>query len=392
MSVSCDDGPWKVIGSENYTKDGWKTLNFTNIRLSLFNLSFNASANFTFEGIVNKSKNITIPYDINLSWRNNSCTSKGWCNETFNYSIEVKAEKEGEVELQIKCEEDDWEPKGKRQIYNKTSEWQAMNWTNISKPCGEYEGNTSYKFVFYLGGKKNNETTPYTGPKLFIPINISFNNPTVKPEGGCIYSESDALKYFKIDKIFNYSVNMWANKNTTVKLIVTDPYGNKLGFERKEYATPGQGKYFFWNISSEELKIQSFGIWNYTFNYTYYDPHEDKEINKTWIWENETDGEGPEIYAVLSNLSIDPKYIVESGKIRYGDTFNVSYDVNGTKNLNITLLLIFDDKMEELRVREYTPPGKKDTHNPKWKNIDIWKYGKISKFFLGLKVEEVNHK
>jgi hypothetical protein len=328
LSVSCDEGPWEVIRSESYTKDGWETLNFTNITLSSSNLSFNASVNCIFEGIVNKSKNITIPYDINLSWRNNSCTPlKGWCTESYNYSIDVKAEKSGTVELQIKSK-DDWEPKGERKPYNKPSEWQqAMNWTNISE-CGEYEGNTSYKFVFYLEGKYNNETISYTGPKLFIPINISFTENFAEPNYGVYYNFKDDIFNDTSSTLFNFSINVTADKPTTLKLMLTDPCGEKHNMtEECKYTTPHQPQECSWRMI--ELPSGQAGKWNYTF--LYYDTRLYYDTGDGWNMSNKT-FKGPEIIAVFENYTLNPE-----PPIPYGKPCSVTVCMKGTEEMNITL-------------------------------------------------------
>jgi hypothetical protein len=52
----------------------------------------------------------------------------------------------------------------------------------------------------------------------------------------------------------------------------------------------------------------------------------------------------------------------------------------------MTLLLIADDREEELRHYLYSSPGKEDT--AVWTNIDISKY-RVEEFWLGLKCKEV---
>ena len=353
LLVSCDDRPWEVIGSENYTKDGWETLNFTNITLSSFNLSFNTSANFTFKGIVNKSRNISIPYDINLSWRNNySYPPEGWCNETFNYSIDVKAERNGTVELQIESKGDC--EKGERQTYNKTSEWQTMNWT-ITNPCGEYEGNTSYKFVFYLEGKKNNETAPYTGPKLFIPINISFTEDFAEPNYGVYYNFKDGIFNDTNNTLFNFSINVTADKNTTIKLVLIDPDDNKHEIEEKcEYKThktPGQPQECSWRMI--EPPSGQAGKWNYTFSY--YDTRLYYDTGDGWNMSNKT-FEGPEIIAVFENYTLDPE------SCPFGDPCNVTVCMKGTEEMNVTLeaFNLWPDHKNWTIIeplKQYEPPG-----------------------------------
>jgi hypothetical protein len=286
LSVSCDEGPWEVIS------------------------------------------NITIPYDINLSWRNNSCTpSKGWCTESYNYSIDVKAEKSGTVELQIKSK-DDWEPKGERKPYNKTSEWQqAMNWTNISE-CGEYEGNTSYKFVFYLEGKYNNETISYTGPKLFIPVNISFTEDLAEPDYGVYYNFKDDIFNDTSSTLFNFSINVTADKPTTLKLVLTDPCGEKHNMtEECKYTTPHQPQECSWRMIG--LPSGQAGKWNYTF--LYYDTRLYYDTGDGWKMSNKT-FKGPEIIAVFENYTLDPE-----PPIPYGKPCDVTVCMKGTEEMNVTL-------------------------------------------------------
>jgi hypothetical protein len=264
-----------------------------------------------------------------LSWRNNSCTpSKGWCTESYNYSIDVKAEKNGTVELQIKskgnCE------KGERQTYNKISEWQTMNWT-ITNPCSECEGNTSYKFVFYLEGKYNNETSSYIGPKLFIPINISFTEDFAEPNYGVYYNFKDDIFNDTSSTLFNFSIDMTADKPTTIKLVLIDPCGEKHNItEECKYNTnttpPHQPQECSWRMI--ELPSGQAGKWNYSFSY--YDTRLYYDTGDGWNMSNKT-FEGPEIIAVFENYTLDPE------SCPFGDPCNVTVCMKGTEEMNVAL-------------------------------------------------------
>ena len=339
-------------------------LNYTN-EMPMENCSYNLTYNLTIIPLDIEFKNVTVSPE------------EGNCSDKFDYTVWVNASKNLTIALCVfdPCLESwPWILVEHNQTYNKNG-WQTLNWavngdTIFSKNCSGQS-----KFYFEYEGKK---TEVYQGPELIGPLNINFSNPHVEPEGGCICLDSNVLNYFKMD--FNYSVDVKANDKTTIGLIVTDPNKTEYKLAPKVYDTPGEPKHLFWTVNIAELN-QSLGTWKYKFNYTYYDNQ--RKVTETW---NRKNVKGPEIYAVLDDFSLDPEYILSSGEIPEGVTFNVSCKVNGTEELNMTLLLIADDREEELRHYLYSSPGKEDT--AVWTNIDISKY-RVEEFWLGLKCKEV---
>jgi hypothetical protein len=334
-------------------------LNYSN-EMPIENCSYNLTYNLTIIPLDIEFKNVTV-----------SPEGGNW-SEKFDYTVWVNASKDLTIALYIfdPCLESwPWIHVADR-TYNKYG-WKALNWTingdnRFSKNCS---GQSKFYFKY-----ESKETKVYPGPELIGPLNINFSSPQVKPGGGCICLDSNVLNYFKMD--FNYSVNVTANDKTTIRLIVADPNKTEYKLEPKDYDTPGEPKHLFWSVNIAELN-QSLGTWEYKFNYTYYDNQ--RKITETW---NRKNVKGPEIYAALRDFSLDPEYIVSSGEIPEGVTFNVSCKVNGTQVLNMTLLLIADDREEELGHYIYSSPGKEDT--AVWTNIDISKY-RVEEFWLGLK-------
>lgn len=331
------------------------------------NCSYNLTYNLTIIPLDIEFKNVTV-----------SPEGGNWSDE-FDYTVWINASKKLTIALYVfdPCLESwPWIHVANK-TYNKNG-WKKgkkLNWTINGDTIFSKNCSGQSKFYFEYESK---ETQVYQGPELIGPLNINFSNPHVEPEGGCICLDSNVLNYFKMD--FNYSVVVKANDKTTIGLIVIDPNKTEYKLEPKVYDTPGEQKHLFWSVNIAELN-QSLGTWEYKFNYTYYDNQ--RKVTETWNLKNVT---GPEIYAVLRDFSLDPEYILSSGEIPEGVTFNVSCKVNGTEELNMTLLLIADDREEELRHYLYSSPGKEDT--AVWTNIDISKY-RVEEFWLGLKCKEV---
>jgi hypothetical protein len=375
-SSECDNHSWnetltKTIGEETTVpfvcdipfkkekKNFTLFLNYSN-EMPMENCSYNLTYNLTI-----------IPLDIEL--KNVSVSPEGgnW-SDKFDYSVWVNASNDLTIALYVfdPCLESWPWIHVENETYNKYG-CKKLNWTitgdnRFSKNCSGQS-----KFYFEYEGK---ETKVYPGPELIGPLNINFSNPHVEPEGGCICLDNNVLNYFKID--FNYSVDVKANDKTTIRLIATDPNKTEHKLEPKDYDTPGEPKHLFWTVNIAKIN-PSLGTWEYKFNYTYYDNQ--RKVTETW---NRKNVKGPEIYAFLRDFSLDPEYILSSGEIPEGVTFNVSCKVNGTQELNMTLLLIADHSEQELRHYIYSSPGKEDT--ALWTNIDISKY-RVEEFWLGLK-------
>jgi hypothetical protein len=269
-------------------------------------------------------------WDIGLKWNNSSFyPEEGEWNEPVAFFVNLSANRNGSVELQIKLDgpkNDSWNPIGEREVYNRPDP-QMLNWSGKSICREPYEGNTSYRFVFFW---HNLSYRPFflqdQGPKLFIPINISITS-NVSPNDGICYIENSALQeHFKNMDIspFTYSINVSAEKNTSIKLATINPLGEETEYGARRYYAPGL-KTLNWTV--ESTNFERIGRWNYTFSY--YDTGWSR-----WKDYREEKFEGPEPIAILKNFTIDPK-----PPLLYGESCNVTVVVNGSRDLNITLEL-----------------------------------------------------
>ena len=175
----------------------------------------------------------------------------------------------------------------------------------------------------------NYSTPSYQGPGLYVPPNILITSCNVIPANGIGYIENSVLQgYFKNMNIprFNYSINVSAAKDVRIKLVTTDCVGVVTEHEEKRYHAPGS-KTLNWPV--ESFNFDRVGLWNYTFSYY------DTRWSRWQDCGSENCEEGPELIAILKEFTIDPTPPFRV----YGESYNVSVVVNGSRDLDITLEL-----------------------------------------------------
>ncbi len=305
-------------------------------------------------GFLSQSDIIATNWAINQEWHNLSCSPKeGWWNETYyNFNVTVSAGVSGVVELWLKTNTSyllatkEYGKKGSRKDYN----WRVNPGNVIG---AEYEGGTEYEFIFKWGGAEN-KSGWIKGPQLYKRLEKNISDYQVYPasENNYIFSDGDVLNHFTLDEssqiraVINYSVNVSANKATNITLVTIYPSGKEAELETKQYTGP-ERKELKWTVKLEDIE-QSPGNWAYYFKYSYYDPDMHKEVT-----ERCSEKEGPAIKAILYNFAIVPEYIVEYGEIQYGDMFNLSCDVTGTKAFNVSLFFFCNGKRNEVGTVSY---------------------------------------
>jgi hypothetical protein len=356
LQVRSAKAGWIDVTNKSYKNDG-KSIPIT------FNICINTSdipekqnlisewrknevIEWRVKGLINESSTINTTYDIGLTWQDPSFSQEeGWWNDTFNFSVNVNAEVKGEVELKVRCK--DWKSVG-NWSYNNTPNPQTLSWEGV-RVCEErYEGSTSYNFTFHCGDIQYPSPT-YDGLEVFIPLNLSLEKATVEPEKGGYYNFTGGYFRNTTKPLFDYSIEVTADKPTTLKLVLIDPDGDKHEIEEKkcEYTTPpGQLQKCSWKRI--ELPVIKIGMWKYTFKY--YDTRYGwKEIKKTF--------EGPEMIAVFENYTVDPDPYV------FGDLVDVTVCMNGTEAMSVTLeaFNLWPDQMNWTRIGTefYEPSGVK---------------------------------
>ena len=301
------------------------------------------------KGLINESSTINTTYDIGLTWHDSSfLQEEGWWNDTFNFSVNVSAEVKGEVELKVRCK--DWKSV-ENGSYNNTPNPQTLSWEGV-RVCEEpYEGSTNYNFTFHCGDIQYSSPI-YDGPEVFIPLNLSLENGTVEPDKGGYYNFTGGYFRNTTKPLFDYSIEVTADKETTLKLVLIDPDGDKHEIEENkcEYTTttpPGQPQECSWK--RVELPVKKIGMWNYTFEC--YDTRGDD-----WKMSKET-FEGPDMIAVFENYTVDPDPYV------FGDLVDVTVCMNGTEEMDVTLeaFNLWPDQQNWTRIGTelYVPSGVK---------------------------------
>ena len=321
---------WENVSTRHYIPPGIKPIRFSNITCPenlVPQWSDERVIKWRVNGSISNSSVASIYWDIELKWYNSSFSQeKGWWNDTFNFSVNLSANLNGSVELQIKLldglKNNSWNSVGEKKIYHRPNP-QILRWENASICSESYEGNTSYRFVFYWRGLPYPPSHTYTGPKLFIPLNIHLENNTVEPEKGVYYNFKDGYFRDTTNPLFNYSIEVTADKPTTLKLVLIDPCGEKHNItEECKYIciTPHQSQECSWRMI--ELPSGQAGKWNYTFLYN--------DTRYGWKTYDKT-FEGPEIIAVFENYTLDPE------SCPFGDPCNVTVCMKGTEEMNVTL-------------------------------------------------------
>ena len=231
---------WDSKGTRDYTTPNINgTLTWHEIQLNTHELSPLNNSMFRFVGMCDMKSSEKglpiwpIPITIGPFFGNHSVKpDSGLYSERVDYSIEVKAEKNGTVKLSIFC------PDGclfyeKEQYYNKAPEWQILNWSvqNLSG-CDVKTGTARYLFEFrYNGDIIINQTGegPYIGT-------VKFGDGTVEPEIGT-------------DKtLFDYTINVTAAHTGSVVLLTRCSEGAQWAISGGEiaYETPNKWKMLTW--------------------------------------------------------------------------------------------------------------------------------------------------
>jgi hypothetical protein len=406
LQVSPDRAAWLNVSSRTYdnVRPGERIPIFFTVRIDDANLTQDQKEELILKwnttgvgviywritGLFSQSSIITTNWAIDQEWHNWSCTpEEGWWNETFyNFNVTVSAGVSGVVELWLKTNTSyllgtkEYRKKGGPEDYN----WR-VNLGNVIE--AEYEGETEYEFIFKWGDAEN-KSGWIKGPKLYKGLAINISDYTVYPASkyNYIFSDGDVLNHFTLDEssqieaVLKYRVNVSANKDTDITLVTIDPSGKEAELETKQYTGPEREE-LNWTVKLEDIE-QSLGTWAYSFEYSYYDPDEQRVVT-----ERCSEKEGPEINAILRNFAIVPEYIVEYREIQYGDTFNVSCDVTGTKGtkaFNVTLIFFCNGKRHEVGTLTYGGEGKEELE---WTDINIRNYDKhCTGFLLGMEIKE----
>ena len=323
--AKCDDGEWMEVESKPIVSE-WETIKFS-VKTPCDTFK---EVCWKCKGIVSESEINCTKWDIGLNWINTSFSpTEGWWNDTFNFSVNLSANIPGDVELKVKCK--DWKSVRNKSYYDNAPNPQMLTWEDVRICNNSYEGNTSYNFAFYWGNTRYPDDfcdgRPCDGPEVFIPLNIHLENNTVEPEEGVYYNFKEGYFRDTTNPLFNYSIEVTADKPTTLKLVLTDPCGEKHNMtEECKYTTPHQLQECSWRMI--ELPSGQAGKWNYTFSY--YDTRLYYDTGDGWNMSNKT-FEGPEIIAVFENYTLDPE------SCPFGDPCNVTVCMKGTEEMNVTL-------------------------------------------------------
>ena len=352
-----DEGEWELEESKPVASKR-ETILFSNItpRKAFKKIAWKC------KGIANESGITYTLWDIDLKWLNESIgrsPEKGWWNDTYNFSVTLSANAKGNVELKVKQDStNEWKSVG-NMSYTDQPNQQTLSWADEQICNDPYEGNTSYNFTFHWENV-NYSTPSYQGPGLYIPACIIIASCNVIPANGIGYTENNVLQdYFKNMNIprFNYSINVSAAKDVRIKLVTTDCVGEETEHEEKRNHAPGS-KTLTWPVKSSDF--DRIGLWNYTF--AYYDTRWSR-------WQDcsaEKCGEGPELIAILKEFTIDPTPPFRV----YGESYNVSAVVNGSRDLDITLELCTNASCEPVGTGIYE--SSEEEREMIWTDIKPW--------------------
>jgi hypothetical protein len=245
---------WKTKGTRDYTTPNInETLTWQGIKLNSHELNRFNDSMFRFVGICgaeSSEKGLPI-WPIKPVFRNPSVKlERGLYSENFYYSVDVKAEKTGTVNLSIFC------PDGillyeTKLGYNKAPEWQTLNWTVQNfNGCDVKTGDAGYRFGFWY---KRNEIINLTGEKPYIGI-AKFENEKVEPELGTYGT------------LFNYTINVTAADVGDVELLTKCPGGTQWATKNEQpYDTRKITKTLTW--SRIELPCDKCGDAEYKFRF-----------------------------------------------------------------------------------------------------------------------------
>jgi hypothetical protein len=330
---------WENVSSRHYVPLDIETISFSKIQCpeNFVPLWSNEKViRWRVKGVISNSSIALTCWDIELRWYNSSFyPEEGWWNDKFNFSVNLSANLDGFVELQIKLDDstnNSWNPVGEKKRYNRADP-QIVSWESESICSESYKGSVSYKFVFYW---RDLHFLPHStivhGPEVFIPLNIRFEENSVEPGDGVYYNFNDYIFSETKNTQFNFSINVMADDNTTIELVMLEPDGKKHTMNKCKcnYRKPHQPKKCSWTMI--ELPSGQLNTWNYTFEY--YDERLFYDTGYGWNMFNKT-FEGPKLVAVFEEYYSSPN--LEPDGITWGELVNVTVCMNGTEEMDITL-------------------------------------------------------
>jgi hypothetical protein len=254
-------GEWNTKGVKSYLTPGTEqTFVWRNISLNAHELNRRNDARFRLMSVVTgkQSNERELPiWPIAETWR---CPlvepETGLYNSAFNYSLEVKADKEVNVTLVVFYPSGKHAPlKSDTRRYTDVGTWQRLYW-NVTQPFEEEaHGKTSYKFIFYYHNEEINDTEysakRFDGPYVAAAL---FRNQTVKPELALCTTN------------VTYSVEIKSVKASNPILEVRDSDGTIVtNKEHKERTTTEWSLSTFENVTFVRVPPASLGNAYYSF-------------------------------------------------------------------------------------------------------------------------------
>ncbi len=180
-------GPWKDLGSQNYTKVGaWQTLRWEDVSLDFDFIG----AHYRFVGR-KQTETFEGPFwPVDYEYKNPSVgPADGFSGTPFTYVLDFKGSKNLDVGLNIWDIDQNQFKLAEKKRYSNATRWQRMEWTDVmpSETIGS-EGISSYYFSFYypgsespLGTSREDEGKVYLGPDIVL---IKYDNASVSPDRG----------------------------------------------------------------------------------------------------------------------------------------------------------------------------------------------------------------
>ena len=180
-------GPWKDLGSQNYTKVGaWQTLRWEEVSLDFDFIG----AHYRFVGR-KQTETFEGPFwPVDYEYKNPSVgPADGFSGTPFTYVLDFKGSKNLDVGLNIWDIDQNQFKLAEKKRYSNATRWQRMEWTDVmpSETIGS-EGTSSYYFSFYypgsespLGTSREDEGKVYLGPDIVL---IKYDNASVSPDRG----------------------------------------------------------------------------------------------------------------------------------------------------------------------------------------------------------------
>jgi len=244
------NGPWIDCGNKNYNLiDSYRILEWEDVKLDFdFDVAY-----YRFVGSKSRTETFEGPrWFTYYDYRNPSVDPDvGYHNSVFDYSLDIIANKELDVELRVEdVDQNDFRSVGNIS-YDNISNWQTLKWSNIQLQKGIIsKGISHYYFCFYDNDMLLNTTVDkdnkfYTGPEILW---IKFENPVV------------VQQYDKFH-VYNYAIDIVAPNNTkcNVMLQTSSPECSKwMNHSKLKY---NESKTLNWN----DIRLNDVGPTDYRF-------------------------------------------------------------------------------------------------------------------------------